>query len=322
MENLNGTRSRIDGKGSVEVEIRDCHDAVKSYTFHNKLFVPSYSVTLMSVSSAVARGSSFSFTVDASHLMAPDGGQLPVKQRGKLFFLECKFNRNPMTLVTRTSGDTSDAMLWHPRLRHLNHQDLSSLVNVGELEFCEVCTSSKMHKVAVPKKTDSRASAVGQWVFIEVQGPFEVPSIHGARYALSFIDDFSRLAVVKYLVKKNDALLKFLEFVAEHGAPKCLRTDNGGEYSSNAFRRICRELQVKQDFTVPNTPQQNGVTERYNRVITEMTRCLLDEARLLKMFWVRATSTAVRVRNLCPTSRNEKCLSPTEMHYRKPSKGS
>ena len=234
----------------------------------------------------MARGSSFSFAANASHLLAPDGGQLPVKQRGKLFFLECKFNRNPMTLETKTRRDTSDAMLWYRQRGHLNQKDLSSLVNVGDLEFCEVCTASKMHEVAVPKKTDSRASAVGQRVYSDIQGPFEVTSMHDARYALIFIDDFSRLAVVNYLVKKSDALLKFQEFVAEHGAAKCLRTDNGGDCSSNAFKRFCREFQVKQEFTVRNTPQQNGEAERYNRVITEMTRCLLAEAKLSNMFWV------------------------------------
>ena len=129
VENPNCTLSMTEGKGTVEVGIRDCHDAVRSYTFHNKLFVPSYNVNLVSVSSALARGSSISFAADASHLLAPDGGQLPVKQRGKLFFLECKFNGNPMTLVTKTRRDTSDAMLWHRQLGHLNQQGLSSLVN-------------------------------------------------------------------------------------------------------------------------------------------------------------------------------------------------
>ena len=77
---------------------------------------------------------------------------------------------------------------------------------------------------------------------------------------------------------------------------------------------------MKREFTVPNTPQQNGVAERYNGVVTEMTRCLLAEAKLPKMYWMRAISTAMRVRNLCSTSSNEKRLSPTEIHYRKPSK--
>ena len=228
------TLSRIKGKWSVEVEIRDCHDVVRSYTFQNVRFVPSYRVNLITVSTAVARASSFIFAADASHRLAPDGRQLTVKQRSKLFFLECKFKRNPMTLVTKTRSDTSDAMLSHRWLGHLNQQDLSSLVNVGELELCEVCTASEMQKVAVPKKTDSRASAVGQRVFSDFQGPSEVPSMYGTRYALLH-DDISRLAVVKYVVKKSDALLKFLkEFVAEYGAGKCLRTDNGGELSSNS----------------------------------------------------------------------------------------
>ena len=65
--------------------------------------------------------------------------------------------------------------------------------------------------------------------------------------------------MVKYLVKKSDALLKFQEFVAEHGEPKSLQTDNGSEYSSNAFveyKRFCREIQVKQDFTGPILPNR------------------------------------------------------------------
>ena len=82
-------------------------------------------MNLMSVSSAVARGPSFSFAVDASHLLASDGGQLPVKQRGTLFFLECNIKRNPIALVTKTRRDTSDAMFWHQRLGHLNQQDFS-----------------------------------------------------------------------------------------------------------------------------------------------------------------------------------------------------
>ena len=74
MEKPNGTLSRIECKGSVEVGIRDCHDAVRSYTFHNVLFVPSYNMNLMKVSSAVARGSSFNFTADSSHRLAPNWG--------------------------------------------------------------------------------------------------------------------------------------------------------------------------------------------------------------------------------------------------------
>ena len=71
---------------------------------------------------------------------------------------------------------------------------------------------------------------------------------------------------------------------------------------------------------MPNTRQHNGVADRYNRVISGMTLLVLAEAKLPKMFWLRAMLTSVRVCNLCPTSSNEKRLSPTEMHYGQPSK--
>ena len=88
-------------------------------------------------------------------------------------------------------------------------------------------TATQMVKVARPKKTDSRALTVGQRVrvFSDIQIPFEILSTPGTRYALSFIDDFSRLAVAKYRVNKSDALVKFHEYVAEHGAPMCLRME-------------------------------------------------------------------------------------------------
>ena len=62
--------------------------------------------------------------------------------------------------------------------------------------------------------------------------------MHGPRNALSFIDDLTRLALAEYSMKYSDALLKFKEFVEEHGAPTCLQTDKEGECLSKAFRRF------------------------------------------------------------------------------------
>ena len=126
---------------------------------HEALFVLSYSVNLMNVSSAVAKRSSFSFAAGAQHLLAPDEGQQPVKQRDKLLFSNCKFRRNPR--VTKTKSNISDAMLWHCRLGHINVQDFSSDVNVAEVTFCEMITASEIYEAVVPMKMDSTASAMG-----------------------------------------------------------------------------------------------------------------------------------------------------------------
>ena len=46
-----------------------------------------------------------------------------------------------------------------------------------------------------------------------------------------------------------------------------LRTDNGGEFTSNEFHNYCKDKGIKIHFTNAYTPQQNGVTERMNRTL-------------------------------------------------------
>ena len=75
----------------------------------------------------------------------------------------------------------------------------------------------------------------------------------------------------------------------------------------------CRDSKIKQEFTVPETPQQNGVAERFNRTLVEMGRCLLIEAKLPKSYWVRALATAVPIRNLTVRINSNQNRSPFEL---------
>ena len=74
------------------------------------------------------------------------------------------------------------------------------------------------------------------------------------------------------------------------------------EYISKRFKDYCRDSKIKQEFTVPETPQQNGVAERFNRTLVEMGRSLLIQAKLPKRYWVRALSTAAHIRNVTVTA--------------------
>jgi hypothetical protein len=55
---------------------------------------------------------------------------------------------------------------------------------------------------------------------------------------------------------------------------KCLRLENGGEYSRKEFDNYCSYDGIRREKTVPRTPQENGVSERMNNTIMERVRSM------------------------------------------------
>lgn len=75
---------------------------------------------------------------------------------------------------------------------------------------------------------------------------------------------------------KNEAFEKFKEFKLQvENETGCkivrLRTDNGKEYVNNEFDTFLQQQGIQRQLTVPYTPQQNGVAERCNRTLVEMS---------------------------------------------------
>ena len=67
---------------------------------------------------------------------------------------------------------------------------------------------------------------------------------------------------------------------------------------------MCDELGIMHQFSAPWTPQQNGVAERKNRTLLDISRTMLVEHNLPGYFWAEAVSTACYVANralLCNT---------------------
>ena len=43
---------------------------------------------------------------------------------------------------------------------------------------------------------------------------------------------------------------------------KCLRSNNGGEFTSNEFNEFCEGHGIKRKFSPAKNPQHNGVAEK------------------------------------------------------------
>ena len=207
------------------------------------------------------------------------------------------------------SGGSNETQLWHKRFGHVNYRDLKHSLSkdLNEVdENCETCCLAKITKTPVPKRNENKASKAHERVVSDVVGPITPSSKDGYRYFVTFIDEYSSHACVKFIRHKSEVLQKFKEYIAECGTPQILRSDNGTEYTNKNFKNYCTNNKVKQEYTVPETPEQNGVAERYNRTVVETARSPLIESKLPKCYWLRAVDTAAYVRNLVKRDKNEK----------------
>ncbi|KAH9741648.1 hypothetical protein KPL70_002701 [Citrus sinensis] len=112
--------------------------------------------------------------------------------------------------------------------------------------------------------------------------------------------------------KKSDVFPVFKEYKArvelESGKKiKCLRTDNGGEYTEGEFLAFCKQENIQRQFmvrqfTVAYTLQQNGVAEQMNKTLTERIRAMLRTVGLHNSFWAKATKTACYIVNRSPST--------------------
>ncbi|CAD7000953.1 unnamed protein product [Ceratitis capitata] len=80
-----------------------------------------------------------------------------------------------------------------------------------------------------------------------------------------------------------------------------LRSDYGTEYINTAFDKYLKEEGIVRQLTVPYTPQQNGVAERFNRTLIEMARCMIVSSAADESLWAEAVNFAAYLRNRAPT---------------------
>lgn len=73
-----------------------------------------------------------------------------------------------------------------------------------------------------------------------------------------------------------------------------MRFDGGVEYKSIDFGGIIQQI------SAPYTQHQNGVSERLNRTLITMARCMFKHANLPLRFWDAAFLTACYIRNRLP----------------------
>ena len=100
---------------------------------------------------------------------------------------------------------------------------------------------------------------------------------------------------MKFMLEVVGIFWKFKKMVENQSGCKIqnIRSDNGKEYTSATFNLFCEEAGIVHQLTAPYTLEQNGVSERRNRYVMEMARCMLHDKELPKEFWAEVANTEI-----------------------------
>lgn len=256
VELADGTQCRgiAQQRGDAEVFLIDNTGQRRKATLKDALFIPSYPQNIFSVKSATSLGATVTFKQGQDMLTHKDGTNFNIHVYGKLYYLQTEVEGNDKC------NTCHDIQAWHEILGHCNYEDvvrLQGVVNGMQIkgrtdrpdQECEVCIQGKFAQTR-NRDPDTRAKAPLQMVHTDLAGPIATESVDGYKYVQSFTDDYSNSVFVYFLKTKTDtvqATEKFLADVAPYGNVKCIRSDNGTEFTCRDFQTPLRKNFIKHE---------------------------------------------------------------------------
>jgi Reverse transcriptase (RNA-dependent DNA polymerase)/gag-polypeptide of LTR copia-type/Integrase core domain/GAG-pre-integrase domain len=324
-----GHRVPVQGLGTVRIQLPARNGGKRTtLILTNVHYAPDLAFNLLAVSSLQKAGLSVIFN-ETCTIQTRAGRTLAAasqmkNQLWRLTALPIQKQFKDAGEMAMTAQSAVTLNLWHQRLGHLNIPAVTQLLKHPLVadpptqlhsggthsSTCEACIMGKQARTPLPSAATTRATHPLELVHVDLWGPAKIPSLQGARYFILVVDDHSRYMWIKLLKHKSDALDAFKEYVAyaenfhqtQGYRVSRLRSDNGGEFTSNKFNLYLQEHGIQRELTAAHTPQQNGVTERRNRVVVESALSMLYSAALPPRLWGAAMTTAVYIRNRSPTS--------------------
>ncbi|CAL1413972.1 unnamed protein product [Linum trigynum] len=324
MELMVANGNKLQVNGMVDVEM-------KGMTLRNTLHVPDLVPNLVSVGQLTEQGYTVSFAPTGCLVQDSKTGRLIGRgsKQGRLFHLEELHGKSVSPVIRSTlnrsvrspeSSSSCSAIsstsnksweLWHARLGHPHSQRLSLMFNksllgknsarMPDFHSCTSCVEAKTASISYPSSTTVIQEPF-HVIHTDLWGPAPTVSRHGFCYFALFIDHATRYTWIYLLRLKSDlqdVAIEFLNMVqTQFGKPvKIIRSDPGGEFSSFPLREAYRSRGILSQKSCPGISQQNGLVERKNCHVVELTRALLLASYVPSRFWPEAVVTAVRLIN-------------------------
>nr|GEV50946.1 hypothetical protein [Tanacetum cinerariifolium] len=187
-------------------------------------------------------GKGIIITADKSHVL------LKVPKKNNMYSVDMKNivpKKDLTCLVAKAINDES--ILWHRRLGHINFKNVNKLVKENLVrgfpskrfendQTCVACLKGKQHNVSF--------------------------NLMHKKYCLVVTDEFSRFTWVFFLTTKDKTSRILKSFITEienlvDKKVKIIRCDNGTEFKNSVMNELCEEKDIKREYNVARTPQQN-----------------------------------------------------------------
>ncbi|CAI7864539.1 unnamed protein product [Closterium sp. NIES-54] len=180
----------------------------------------------------------------------------------------------------------------------------------GPAPTCVPCVEGRQR--AAPHSSEfPPTEAPLQTLHMDVWGPARVRGQGDERYFLLVVDDYSRYTMVFPLRSKGEvtevlidwiraARLRLRESFGSDFPVLRLHSDRGGEFSSALLGAFCRAQGIRQTFTLPASPQKNGIAERRIGMVMDVARTSMIHAAAPHFLWPFAVQYAPHQLNLQP----------------------
>ncbi|KAL5857492.1 hypothetical protein ACOSQ3_004950 [Xanthoceras sorbifolium] len=230
--------------------------------------------------------------------------------------LNCNMNSIPVK---------DQIMMWHLRLgnpsfAYLKHlfPSLFQSVSIKDFQY-DTCCFSKSTSTPYYYSKPYRSSQPFYHIHSDVWGPSNIPTLSGKWWFVTFIDDHTHLCWIYLMNTKSEVEKHFKTFfhmVENQFQTKIsiLRSDNGTEFFNQHLSSFLTENDIQHQSTCRNTPQQNGIVERKNRHLLEVSRALMLSMNVPKYLWGEAVLTATYLINRVPS---RVLKHDTPLHYLK-----
>ncbi|CAI7816417.1 unnamed protein product [Closterium sp. NIES-54] len=172
----------------------------------------------------------------------------------------------------------------------------------GPTPTCVPCVEGRQ-RAAPHSSTFPPTEAPLQTLHMDVWGPARVRGQGHERYFLLVVDDYSRYTTVFPLRSKGDvtevlidwiraARLELRESFGSDFPVLRLHSDRGEEFSSARLGAFCRARGIRQTFTLPASPQKNGIAERRFGMVMDVARTSMIHAAAPHFLWPFAVGDA------------------------------